>query len=418
MENTVIDKILSARDRRRTVISKMSQTSDVVSVKANVPGGNKNISHSVMLVSYFSRIIKNRQCRDIEMHGGFDGAWSAGRVQSGENFKKASVSIEENHPLGRFIDIDVTLCGEEKSLSRASMRKCFLCDNPAFVCGRAGTHSAEELLNCFTGSTEKYFENLISYIVFESMMAELNLENKFGLVSPTSNGSHKDLSYNIMKRAAEAVSKPLSECFLRGLRSETPEGMLKYLRPIGLSTEERMLDETCGANAYKGFIFVGGVLLGAVGYAVGRGLEFSDVYRAASEICRDINDEPPCNTFGYFAFKELNFGGIRKHAKNGFDVVKLAEERLDNDLSQDSLLSVLTAIVGKIDDSVLLKRAKSIERYLYFKEKISTLRLSDSDELLKLNRLCEEENISIGGSADVLIAAVMMRKLRELFLWK
>lgn len=418
MENTVIDKILSARDSRRTLILKMSQTSDAVSVKANVPGGNKNIPHALMLVSYFSKIIKNEQCRDIEMHGGFDGTWAVGRVKSGEDFKRTSVSIEENHPLGRFIDIDVTLCGEEKSLNRASMRKCFLCDNPAFVCGRAGTHTAEELLDYFKDSTEKYFKNLISNIVFESMMAELNLENKFGLVSPTSNGSHKDLSYNIMKKAAEAVSEPLTECFLAGLRAEAPEGMLSVLRPIGLFCEDKMNAETCGANAYKGFIFAGGILLGAAGYAVGRGLAFSDVYRVAAEICRDIEDAPACNTFGYYAFKELGFGGIRKHAKCGFDVVKLAEERLDTALSRGSLLSVLTAIVGKIDDSVLLKRAKSIERYLHFKEMISTATLSDSDELLKLNRLCEEENISIGGSADVLIAAVMMRKLREIFLWQ
>lgn len=418
MENTVIDKILTARDRRRAVISKMSQTSDVVSVKANIPGSNKNIPHAALLVSYFSQIIKNQHCPNIEMHGGFDGVWALGKVQSGEEFKKIAVNIEEAHPIGRFIDIDVTLCREKKSLNRASLRKCFLCDNPAFVCGRTGIHTPQELLSFFVSHTEDYFQNLMSDIVLESMMVELNLENKFGLVSPISSGSHNDLDYNIMKTAAEAISHPLSECFAVGLRAETTENMLAFLRPIGLSCEEKMLAVTCGANAYKGFIFVGGVLLAAIGYAIGKRLPFREVYRISAEICRDIEDAPPIETFGYFAFKECGFGGIRKHARRGFDVVKLAEERLRSDFNKTSLLTVLTTIVGKIEDTVLLKRANNMERYLYFKEMISTLKISNTDELLGLNQLCEQENISIGGSADVLIAAVMMKKVRGIFLWQ
>ena len=58
--------------------------------------------------------------------------------------KKMAVEIEDTHPLGRLMDLDVIGC------SRADIglpeRKCLLCDKPARYCMRARTHSTEELL--------------------------------------------------------------------------------------------------------------------------------------------------------------------------------------------------------------------------------------------------------------------------------
>lgn len=68
--------------------------------------------------------------------------------------KKLAASIEDTHPLGRLMDLDV-MCHSERSerilpLSRADIglpeRKCLLCENPARYCMRARTHTTEELL--------------------------------------------------------------------------------------------------------------------------------------------------------------------------------------------------------------------------------------------------------------------------------
>ena len=63
--------------------------------------------------------------------------------------KKASVDIEDTHPLGRLFDIDVI--GSDgvpvsRSQLKADPRKCLLCDNEARLCMRLHTHTHQELL--------------------------------------------------------------------------------------------------------------------------------------------------------------------------------------------------------------------------------------------------------------------------------
>lgn len=66
-----------------------------------------------------------------------------------ESLKNAAIALEDEHPLGRFVDLDVyTVFGE--SMSRTALghesRKCYLCSAPAHECARSQKHSLEELL--------------------------------------------------------------------------------------------------------------------------------------------------------------------------------------------------------------------------------------------------------------------------------
>ena len=79
-----------------------------------------------------------------------------------------------------------------------------------------------------------------------------------------------------------------------------------------------------------------------------------------------------------------------------------------------SLRSVLTFILSEIDDSVLLKRAKSMDRYEYFKKLITQSNYKNAKEITKE---CIENNISIGGAADILICAVLINKLKQNFIF-
>ena len=62
--------------------------------------------------------------------------------------KKAAVEIEDTHPLGRLMDLDVI--GPEGPLGRASIglqeRRCLICEKPARYCMRAGSHTQDELM--------------------------------------------------------------------------------------------------------------------------------------------------------------------------------------------------------------------------------------------------------------------------------
>ncbi len=64
--------------------------------------------------------------------------------------KRRAIAVEEEHPLGRLMDIDVM--GEdgiplERASSGAPPRRCLICDKPAHECMRSRTHTPEELLS-------------------------------------------------------------------------------------------------------------------------------------------------------------------------------------------------------------------------------------------------------------------------------
>lgn len=65
-----------------------------------------------------------------------------------ELVKKTMVKLEESSPLARLYDIDVHYGGIAWVRDELGLppRSCLLCDKPAKVCGRMGTHTLEELL--------------------------------------------------------------------------------------------------------------------------------------------------------------------------------------------------------------------------------------------------------------------------------
>lgn len=74
--------------------------------------------------------------------------------------KKKTVNIEENHILGRCLDIDV-YDSDGKSVSRTELglmpRKCYICDDAAQNCVRSQKHNKEEIIRFIN---EKYIEYL------------------------------------------------------------------------------------------------------------------------------------------------------------------------------------------------------------------------------------------------------------------
>ena len=408
-----VNDSLAAREERRGIKAALAADSAVVSVKANLPGENKNTPEAYLLTSYFARIAEGLGVYAMSSYGGADGRCYIGRAEDGAAMKSALLGVEAEHRIGRLVDMDVTERGFDRSLSRTGMRPCFLCGEAAFVCARRAAHKREELIDFFNSGVRMYFTSLMADLLSESMLFELELTDKFGLVSPVSNGSHRDLNYAIMRKAIDSIAPTLAECFCVGLSSDCPEALLSLLRPIGLRCEEQMLSATLGSNAYKGFIFVGGALLAAAGYALGRGLGFDGVYSTAAKICADMDLSLPTDTFGHTA-RRLGFGGIRAEAMAGFPGVKRARDRLNDGVAP---LRVLALTVGETEDSVLLKRAGTREKYEYYRALISSVDISDGAELAKINSLCESEGISVGGSADILIAAHLMQKIQNLFKW-
>lgn len=412
-----IEAILADREERNNQIIKAAASGNIVTVKANIPGTNKRVAESFLIVRYFTNSVLKILGGEAEIFDGADGMYAVIK-SSGDNLKEKTVEIEKTDPIGRFCDIDVYLQGEKSSLSRGYMRGCFICQNPAFVCARQGNHSTEELLEVLKKGTRQHFSNRLAEIIKLSLMAELNLENKFGLVTPTSQGSHADLNYGIMQTSQDAIIPYLIETFWTGFDSDETESLLSKLRPIGIKAEKAMY-RAVKTNTYKGFIFVAGVLLASCGYLLSRGRgDFDGIFSTAAEVCRGITNELQYgeNTaFGITAYKNYKITGVRGHAERGFTAIQKAENLIGDNTSSDNLLKTLCFIVGNIDDTVLLKRSGCLEKYQYFKNKIHSVNISDKIQLQSLNDECINNSISIGGSADVLASATMLNKIRSLW---
>lgn len=83
--------------------------------------------------------------------------------KSREQAKEIACKIEDNHPLGRLLDIDV-LDEKGEPISRKEMgeepRKCFICNMPARECMRNNTHTTEELYRFISEKVEDYVHRI------------------------------------------------------------------------------------------------------------------------------------------------------------------------------------------------------------------------------------------------------------------
>jgi holo-ACP synthase len=139
----------------------------VVTIRANYPGIFKN-NETTRLVNEeigktFDAFFHNKLLAE-ENYDTPEGP-TAFYVLRGDSrtLKENAVFIEQNHELGRFVDIDVYDIDEEYAITRIELyyepRKCFLCDSSAQECGRNKTHPVEELIAFMEERVKEYLMN-------------------------------------------------------------------------------------------------------------------------------------------------------------------------------------------------------------------------------------------------------------------
>ena len=408
--------ILEDREKRsETVKTIIDDGFGAVVLKANIPGPEKRLPVSYLLVRYYGALLNLLLNTKPLIIDGYDGPAYIYRVDPETDWKTRMTKIEETTPLGRFVDIDVYQ-KSYKSKTRNNLRKCYLCDNPAFVCGRNQAHSYLELLNAIEKNVYSVIKETLFKLVKQSLMLELNLHPKFGLVTPYSRGSHPDMDYNLMIKAQDAIIPPLVDMFFKGLNETDLPKLFKECREIGKSSEQSMLQATGNINAYKGLIFSLGLTLASSGYVLGHHLPFSSIFSAVKAMTVDLMQElsiPP-ESFGMHAYQKYGIGGARYEASQG-DL--LVQKNLTEQVSLEpaSLMMLLIKIIGECQDTVLLKRAGSLEKYQYFKQLVASIKEYDLERIAEVTDLCVKNNISFGGSADLLIVTIFLKLLQQTF---
>lgn len=411
------EEILSAREQKASKIEFLkSDFKTVITVKSNIPGNNKNSRFAHILVDYFMRKIPQDIYTKKWYYDSYDGPYYLlGSNLNSKEIKSLAMDLEDNNPIGRFIDIDVF--NGKNTLSRGKMRKCFLCDKPAFVCIKEGNHSVIELNEFVEKNVFNFFIEDLLRLVDQSMILELNLHPKFGLVTPITSGSHKDMNYDIMIASKDAVIPFFKDMFIIGFSDEGLQSIFKQIRKIGLKAEDAMYQVTNNINTYKGLIFNLGITVTAYAYCLYNHINISNIFDVVKEMTKEVLDdfnEEDMNSYGYYSYKKFNILGARGEVYNGLPSVKAALNYL-KDFSQESRLRTLMYLISVSKDTVLLKRSKSLENYRYIKKLFNDSLKSSNKEVERINSYCIKNNLSFGGSADLLILTIFLKKLLTLY---
>lgn len=420
-----MNEILESRENRHIRIQELQETFrlSLISIKANIPGDHKNISEAYLLVRLFFNELKDKiSIKYYEYKESMDGPYYliVANKENVENIKSLLVELEDHHPLGRFIDLDYYI-ESKKSVSRTELgiknRVCYLCKQDARICSRNQTHTTKELINHIKQSVFTYLRSLMTEYAEKAMLYELNIEHKFGLVTKTTKGSHQDMTYELMLIAQKVIIPYFGKMFEMGYYSNDIINLFSEAREIGIIAEEDMLKATNGINCYKGLIFVLGLVMLSTGYLISHhqqfDLIFKNIQNMTNDLLREFDRDPI--TFGEQAYHTHQVKGARGEAYLGFPTIHLALVNLEykDSLSDSSLRGLLKMIVLSTDDTVLLKRAGSLERYMMIKRKLAQVDTDNLEEVIEFTKYCIEENISFGGAADLLVSTIFLYLVKK-----
>ena len=447
--------VLDNREWRSRLQDKLKVTNSdkiVISAKLNIPGPIKNndILQKIFMDGW-QTFVAGLECNSqYEM-------LFAERVTGPEAFitvdgnlaavKKTAILFEETYVLGRLFDIDVMANGQaDYQLTREELgfgpRLCLICGKPAKVCAKEQNHTLDEgyevINQMYQGATskelifEKESQETVVNNALKGLLYEVSLNPKPGLVDPVSMGSHTDMNMFMFIDSSLSLKSYLDKAFKLGRNFEGSDLKLLFnaLRAEGVLAEQTMFNATNNVNTHKGAIFSLGIWVTAIAYSTKDGsATMTEVRRVIQRMVeglieKDLASNRVATTAGEQQFQTYQLTGIRGEAVNGFPgVSEVAVPFLQATFGTmtQRLLDTLMKIAATLEDSTLIKRAKTPDVLAEMKEWTSIyfkLGGSHTEEGMKylydLDRVFIERNLSIGGSADTLILTIFIGQLTGL----
>lgn len=268
-----------------------------------------------------------------------------------------------------------------------------------------------------------------------AMLYEVSVNPKPGLVDPVDAGPHPDMNVFMFIDSAVSLRRYFDECVAAGEQftgglTALPD-LFQTIRPAGIEAEKDMFGATHGVNTHKGAIFSLGIMLTAAAFqdrhpkVVPTGN--AGLMQVIQKMLAALIDHDLANgdmhdvrnlTAGEYQYVKYGFLGIRGEAAAGFPVVMnhaypfLARRTGSiNERFLDTLLHILLYA----DDSNLIKRSGNPDILLRVRQWVTRffeLGGSQTAEgvsfLQKLNQKFKQENLSLGGSADLLILTIFL----------
>ncbi|WP_315118702.1 citrate lyase holo-[acyl-carrier protein] synthase [uncultured Clostridium sp.] len=164
------EDVLIAREERAEFQQKLIEEYNLplISLRVNYPGAEKDNSLTRNIVEVIKKEIIDRFIDQIvyenhEITG--EGPVVTMIIEDiAEEIKIKTIDVEENHILGRCVDIDV-YDNLGNGVSRKQLgyngRKCFLCGDNAQNCVRSRKHKIEDVINFINKRYDEYVKKII-----------------------------------------------------------------------------------------------------------------------------------------------------------------------------------------------------------------------------------------------------------------
>lgn len=276
-----------------------------------------------------------------------------------------------------------------------------------------------------TGLSPEILGNLAT----RALLAEVNLPGKPGLVGPDGTRAHSDMDVELMRMSARTLESTFVEFAEAGRLMDVGQELRDTVGKIGRQGEEAMMTATGGVNTHRGAIWNLGLLV--IATAGLTSLPQFDQFNAAAithragrlaSIADSYADSRPRP--GATARKRYRVGGAVSEAASGFPHVLLTlrgmgfpDGQAPQPPSRDQQLKGLLACMSSLDDTCLLHRGGA-EGLAFVQTGAQNLlahakpgRPLDSDALHDFDQQLTRQDLSAGGSADLLACALFLTSI-------
>jgi holo-ACP synthase / triphosphoribosyl-dephospho-CoA synthase len=431
---TTLEAILNAKEERawkQKMLLSRHPLASLISLSINIPSLIK-LSHEAVVVHEIAHqaLLEMLENEGIELLACENQLAATGAESfltcnaEAKVLKVFTCKLENSHPLGRLMDIDV-LDSSGAILSRNTLglpkRRCFVCEEEAKLCARSQKHTYAELNSHIKHLVEKHaFADSLAVWCERAMKTEVELTPKPGLVDQANSGAHRDMDIHTFYASIQAI-KPFVTQWIQTAQTyahEDAKQSFVRLREIGIACEKAMFEATFGVNTHKGMIFCLAVFCGAIGRLKASDQSFTckALQAQMQALCANLVEDDLLhvkpNSAGARFFYETGSSGIRGIAQSGFAIV--LESALPFFLQHKAeegeavaLKKTLLFLMSRLDDSTLWSRG-GVDGLNYAKNKAQELlHVTCHAEILDahLNEFDTDmisKNLSPGGSADLL----------------
>jgi triphosphoribosyl-dephospho-CoA synthase len=264
-------------------------------------------------------------------------------------------------------------------------------------------------------------ERRLARLARQALIAEAELTPKPGLVDRRGDGAHTDLSLDIMRRSAVAIEPYFCRMAILSKGARPSQSMREQLALIGRHAERAMLEATGGSNSHKGAIWALGLLVSAAAMYDEDGARAAAVAAKAKDIA-SFEDRalPRLVSHGDAVARRYGVAGARGEALCGFPHVMevalpmLRRRRQHGATEQVARLDALLSVMSRVDDTCVLYRGGSVALATAKEGALAVEAAGGSGTALGRQRLRQLDrrllnlNVSPGGSADLLAAALFL----------